>query len=86
LGAEALAEGTPVILMPSGGCEDWAQEGVMFTPRADVKAMAEAIRELEEEVQDAVVLGAAGKAWVEEHLSSARLVPERLRWLEAGAG
>lgn len=80
LGVEALAEGTPVILMDSGGTGDWAREGVIHCDRGDVDAMADAIRFIVENPTKAQTLGARGQAWVRESYSEERLFPQRMAW------
>lgn len=61
VGAEALAEGTPVILMASGGTAEWATAGCVTVDRGDVVAMAAAIAALDADPGAALRLGAAGQ-------------------------
>ena len=61
VGAEALAEGTPVILMTGGGTADWSAAGCVTVARGDVAAMAAAIRALDADPAAALRLGAAGQ-------------------------
>ena len=59
VGAEALAVGTPVIAMPTGGMMDWGTEGTLLTD--GVTAMAAAIRTLADNPERALSLGRAGQ-------------------------
>ena len=80
LGVEALAEGTPVILMDSGGAGDWANQGVIHIERGDVDAMAAAIRFVWENPTKAEALGQEGQAWVRSACSKEKLFPQRKAW------
>ena len=71
LGAEALAQGTPVIATRAGGIEDWSEEGVVLIDRGDVTGMASAIRELEGDDHRCSLLGAQGHRWIKRHLNPA---------------
>jgi len=66
VGVEALAMGTPVIAMETGGMSDWSDAGTIRVAPGDVKAMAAAIRDLSCDDQGALHLGAAGAAMVRE--------------------
>ncbi len=77
LGAEALAEGTPVIVMDAGGVGEWAQEGCVVVERGDIAGMASAIGRLAADPAGAVELGAAGQEWVSRRFEREGLV-ERL--------
>lgn len=63
---EALAEGTPVICMNTGGTPDWHDQGCIVVPPGDVDAMADAIRRLTESPATASTLGLAGWEMVRE--------------------
>ena len=69
LGVEALAQGTPVVAIRTGGIEDWSQEGVVLVERTAIESMAEAIRELESDPVLVASLGSRGHGWVAEQLS-----------------
>jgi len=69
LGAEALAQGTPVIAMRGGGVEDWAKQGVCLVERGDTDGMANAIWRLEHDDEHTASLGALGWNWVTRHLA-----------------
>jgi len=71
LGAEALAQGTPVIVMPSGGTQDWSQEGCVLAHSAS--EMSDAIAELSTNPDRALALGQAGQAWVSRMLSRPKI-------------
>ena len=60
LAVEALAQGTPVIAMESGGVSDWARAGTVLVERGDVKGMARALRELWQHPEEVKRLGQAG--------------------------
>ena len=81
LGVEALAQGTPVILMKSGGAVEWAEEGVILIERGDVEGFAAAIRMLWENPEKALELGSAGKEWVRRFCSREPLYAKRKEWL-----
>jgi len=66
VGVEALAMGTPVIAMGTGGMSDWSDAGTIVVAPGDVKAMAAAIHDLSCDDQGALQLGAAGAAMVRE--------------------
>ena len=69
VGVEALAMGTPVIAVPSGGMQDWCQAGCIQVQSAE--EMAEAIRYLDQNPNQAMKLGQAGAQMVEERFSPA---------------
>ncbi len=75
LGAEALAEGTPVIVAGSGGTGEWSSAGCLRVPPGDVNAMADAIRRLDGEPELASALGAAGREAVERRFGRRRIEP-----------
>ena len=77
VGLEALAMGTPVIAMATGGMGDWADAGTIVVPPGDVAAMAAAIHDLGSDELKALHLGAAGAAMVRERFQEAHLT-ERL--------
>jgi glycosyltransferase involved in cell wall biosynthesis len=77
VGIEALAMGTPVIAMATGGMSDWADAGTIVVPPGDVAAMASAIHELASDGPKAQRLGAAGSAMVRERFRQSVLT-ERL--------
>jgi hypothetical protein len=81
LGVEALAAGTPVVLMKTGGSGEWAREGVLVVDRGNVEDFALAIRSLWENAEQAQRLGQAGQAWVRRFCSQEVLYPKRLAWL-----
>ncbi len=81
LGVEALAQGTPVILMKSGGAIEWAQEGVILVERGDVDGFAAAIRMVWEDPEKAQELGSAGREWVRRFCSREYLFEKRRAWL-----
>jgi glycosyltransferase involved in cell wall biosynthesis len=71
LGAEALAEGTPVVVTDAGGTREWSAAGCLRVPVGDVSEMARAIAVLEGDAELAVRLGRAGRAVVAERFSRA---------------
>ncbi|MFT4976541.1 MAG: glycosyltransferase involved in cell wall biosynthesis [Myxococcota bacterium] len=71
LGAEALACGTPVICVLSGGMTDWAGEGCIHAESDE--EMVEAIRALAAAPGHAVALGAAGRAAIRARFAEAEL-------------
>jgi len=74
LGVEALAMGTPVIAMTSGGMRDWTSHGTIEVQPSDVAGMANAIERLQADPQAAEDLGHAGWTMVKERYSAARLM------------
>lgn len=86
LGVEAMAEGTPVILMDSGGTGDWANEGVIHVPRGDVEAMTSAIQFVWENPDQAGEIGRSGQDWVRSFCSRENLFPSRLAWVYGHGG
>jgi glycosyltransferase involved in cell wall biosynthesis len=73
VGVEALAMGTPVIAMTTGGMGDWADAGTIVVPTGDVAAMATAIQDLAADDPGAQRLGAAGAAMVRERFQESAL-------------
>jgi glycosyltransferase involved in cell wall biosynthesis len=71
LGVEALAVGTPVIAMVSGGMGAWSDAGTICIAPGDVAGMADAIRRLHDDAEFAQSLGAAGWQMVQDRFSSA---------------
>lgn len=67
LGLQALSVGTPVIVFPSGGTEDWSAAGCVAV--GSVAEMAAAISALSRAPARAVALGAAGQAAVRDRFS-----------------
>lgn len=61
VGLEALAQGTPVIAMETGGLGDWAGEGARRVGPGDVGAMAAEMRALEADPALALALGERGR-------------------------
>lgn len=76
-GLEALAEGTPVVVMETGGVADWAGEGALRVPAGDVAAMAEAIAALQHDPALALALGERGHQFVAERFARE---PVLARW------
>ncbi len=74
LGLEALAEGTPVIAMDTGGVAEWAAEGAILVPPGDLEAMAEAIRALEADPDRARALGERGRQAVAARFGRAEIL------------
>jgi glycosyltransferase involved in cell wall biosynthesis len=77
LGAEALAAGTPVIAMDTGGVSEWGQAGTIRVPRGDITGMAEAIRHLHQQPTLAVELGQAGRDYIGQTFGAKRFLQ---RW------
>ena len=75
LGLEALAAGVPVVVMDSGGTDEWSRTGCLHVPPGDVTAMAEALCALAGDPDEAVRLGGEGRAFVAERFSRARIEP-----------
>jgi glycosyltransferase involved in cell wall biosynthesis len=63
VGVEALAQGTPVILVPTGGTTEWGERGCLQVERSE---LGHAIRALAADPGRAVDLGRAGQAAVAE--------------------
>ncbi|MBK8181019.1 MAG: glycosyltransferase [Planctomycetes bacterium] len=61
VGLEALAQGTPVIAMETGGVSDWAGEGARLVGPGDVGAMVAEMRALEADPALALALGERGR-------------------------
>jgi len=76
LGIEALAMGTPVIAMTSGGMGDWTSHGTIEVQPADVAGMAQAIERLQADPQAAEDLGHAGWTMVKERYAAPRLMEQ----------
>lgn len=70
-GAEALAMGTPVVVMPSGGTDDWARKGTIAVD--SVERMTEALTDLANRPEAALKLGKEGSEWVAERFSPDRV-------------
>lgn len=85
LGVEALAEGTPVVVMKTGGVGDWTDAGCLVVPRGDVESMSLAIQRLVEDASEAVALGRAGREMVAERFARGPIV-RRLRETYEEAG
>ena len=75
LAVEALAQGTPVIAMDTGGVEEWASAGTLLVERGDIDAMAQALRSLWSNPAQAAALGQAGWEHVRRHYNPADLQP-----------
>lgn len=75
LGIEALAQGTPVIAMPSGGMEDWVDAGCIVVEPGDVHAFRDAISHLAAEPEAARTLGEKGRAMAAERFCRRVLAP-----------
>ncbi len=75
LGIEALAQGTPVIAVPSGGMEDWVDAGCIRVAREDVSAFSGAVARLAADPLAARALGEAGRVMVGERFSRRALAP-----------
>jgi glycosyltransferase involved in cell wall biosynthesis len=60
LAVEALAQGTPVIAMDTGGISEWSNAGTMLVERGDINGMAQALRTLWSNPTQAATLGHAG--------------------------
>jgi glycosyltransferase involved in cell wall biosynthesis len=73
VGVEALAMGTPVIAMTTGGMNDWADSGTIVVASGDVAAMATAIQDLAADGPGAQRLGSAGAAMVRERYQESAL-------------
>jgi glycosyltransferase involved in cell wall biosynthesis len=69
LGIEALAEGTPVVVVDSGGTGEWSDAGSIHIQPGDTNAMAAAIKRLAEDPQLAVTLGRQGQAMVAQRFA-----------------
>jgi glycosyltransferase involved in cell wall biosynthesis len=77
LAVEALAQGTPVIAMNTGGVEEWAGAGTILVERGDIDAMAQALRNLWTHPDRVVALGKAGWEHVRRHYNPVDL---QSRW------
>lgn len=75
LGIEALAQGTSVIAMASGGMEDWADTGCMVVEPGDVPAFRDAVSHLAAEPEAARALGETGRAMVADRFCRRVLAP-----------
>lgn len=69
LGPEALAVGTPVIVMESGGTRDWSQLGCITVQRDDRTALCAAIDTLSRDPRTASELGCAGQQAIARRFS-----------------
>jgi len=67
VGAEALAMGTPVIVIPTGGMMDWCKQGCLRV-QSD-QEMVSAIQYLDANPDAALALGREGSLFIEEHFS-----------------
>ncbi len=74
-GVEALAEGTPVICMDTGGTTDWTDAGCIVVPPGDVNAMADAIAQLTGTPTHAEQLGQAGWEMVRTRFAPVHVLP-----------
>jgi len=74
-GIEALAEGTPVICMDTGGTRDWTDAGCIVVPSGDVAAMANAIAHLSAAPQVAQQLGEDGWEMVRTRFAPEQTLP-----------
>jgi len=68
VGLEALAVGTPVVVIRRGGIEDWAQEGCIVVDTES--QMRDAILLLHQEPRYARELGSKGQAWAHKAFSA----------------
>ncbi len=75
LAVEALAQGTPVIAMDTGGVEEWASAGTVLVERGDIDGMAHALRTLWSNPTQAATLGHAGWEHVRHHYNPTHLQP-----------
>ncbi len=75
LGIEALAQGTPVIAVDSGGMEDWVDVGCIRVERRDSSAFGDAVSDLARDPEGARELGDAGRVMVGERFSRRVLAP-----------
>lgn len=76
LGAEALAQGTPVVVSDLGGTAEWSRDGCVRVPPGDVAAMAEAVGDLAADSGAARALGRAGQVAVGRRFARERIVAE----------
>lgn len=76
VGVEALAEGTPVIVVPGGGTDEWSGEGCVKVERA---ALVGAVRSLAMDSDGALRLGRAGQAAVGRIFARSELEPRLWR-------
>jgi glycosyltransferase involved in cell wall biosynthesis len=76
IGVEALAEGTPVILMQTGGTADWSDRGCVVVPAGDTAAMADAIERLAGDETLARKLGQRGQEMVRQRFGREVLLPK----------
>jgi len=77
LAVEALAQGTPVIAMDTGGVKEWAAAGTLLVERGNTAAMAQALRDLWDNPAQAAALGQAGWEHVRRRYNPVDLQP---RW------
>jgi glycosyltransferase involved in cell wall biosynthesis len=80
LGAEALAEATPVVVTDTGGTREWSAAGCVRVPAGDLSEMARAIATLDGDPELAIRLGGEGRALVAERFSRSA-IEGRLRQL-----
>ena len=83
LAVQALAAGTPVIAVDSGGTGEWNTSGCLRLPAGDDSAMVDCIRDLAGDAAKAQRLGREGQASVAEKFSYGR-IGEKLRALYGG--
>jgi glycosyltransferase involved in cell wall biosynthesis len=75
LGVEALAQGTPVIVMKSGGTDEWSGAGCLRVAQGDVGAMASAAERLAADPGFARELGNEGRESVRRRFRRDRVEP-----------
>jgi glycosyltransferase involved in cell wall biosynthesis len=68
IGAEALAMGTPVVAMTTGGMADWCVKGTITVQSGDIEGMAKAIKNLDENPVKALRIGHEGQQFIERML------------------
>jgi glycosyltransferase involved in cell wall biosynthesis len=68
IGAEALAMGTPVVAMTTGGMTDWCEKGTITLQSGDIEGMAKAIKNLDENPVKALRIGHEGQQFIERML------------------
>ncbi len=83
LGVEALATGTPVIVMDRGGTRDWSTTGCLRAPENDTAAFADAIRRLAEDPERAAELGSDGAERIRETYAKTTLCAKLLELYES---
>lgn len=85
-GLEALAVGTPVIAMDTGGVREWAEAGAILVPPGDVDAMAAGIAALQHDPDRARALGEAGRQDVTARFAREAVLARWEALLEEAAG